>query len=568
MIKLAKNILLFLDKKQKVQTMFLISLMLIAAITELIGLSLILLLLNIFLGINNNLETGFLLSYFSNISSDANFNKILIVFFVIFSIKFFIQIFVTWNTSSFIAKFREKTSLILYNNFLRRDPKSLLSKNSSEYLRNFTEEISQVVLFYQSIINIILDFIIFITFVFFMIIYNPQVSTVIIFSFTLIGLSYFFTIKNKLAKWARQSIQNRKKKIQFVNESFSAIKYIKIFSSENFFLNKFKVENKSLSKISFKYSFLSGIPRYVFEYILFLSILALLFFLLNQQLPNEKLLQMLGIYTLVAFRITPIINKILISAQHIKFTQPSFMKVFIEQKKPILIKNAHFKSFPFQNNLKINIKKFNHENKKNFSLKNIKLNIDRKSKVGIIGASGSGKSTIIDIICGFQSMKNGKVLVDGINIFSNLDGWQSKIGYIPQDVVILNQSLRDNILFGSSPKKYTDLMIKNIIKKVKLEKFLKKLPNGLSQVIKQNGDNISGGEKQRIGIARALLHNPDLVLLDEATSGLDSFTELKVLDTIKSLNKTVIIVSHRINSLKFCDKVYSIKNSTIKTAKI
>ena len=121
MIKLAKNILSFLDKKQKLQTMFLISLMLIAAITELIGLSLILLLLNIFLGINNTLETGFLLSYFSSISSDANFNKILIVFFVIFSIKFFIQIFVTWNTSSFIAKFREKTSLILYNNFLRRD---------------------------------------------------------------------------------------------------------------------------------------------------------------------------------------------------------------------------------------------------------------------------------------------------------------------------------------------------------------------------------------------------------------------------------------------------------------
>jgi ATP-binding cassette, subfamily B, bacterial PglK len=568
MIKLAKNILLFLDKKQKLQTMFLISLMLIAALTELIGLSLILLLLNIFLGINNTLETGFLLSYFSNISSDSNFNKILIVFFVIFSIKFFIQIFVTWNTSSFIAKFREKTSLILYNNFLRRDPKNLLSKNSSEYLRNFTEEISQVVLFYQSIINIILDFIIFITFVFFMMSYNPQVSTVIIFSFTLIGLSYFFTIKNKLTKWARQSIQNRKKKIQFVNESFSAIKYIKIFSSENFFLNKFKIENNSLSKISFKYSFLSGIPRYVFEYILFLSILALLFFLLNQQLPNEKLLQMLGIYTLVTFRIMPIINKILISAQHIRFTQPSFMKVFIEQKKPTLIKNTHFKNFSFQKNLKINIKRFNHENKTNFSLKNIKLNIDRKSKVGIIGPSGSGKSTIIDIICGFQNMKNGKVLVDGKNIFSNLDGWQSKIGYIPQDVVILNQSLRDNILFGSSPKKYSELMIKNIIKKVKLEKFLKKLPKGLSQVIKQNGDNISGGEKQRIGIARALLHNPDLVLLDEATSGLDSFTELKVLETIKNLNKTVIIVSHRINSLKFCDKVYSIKNSTIKTAKI
>ena len=150
----------------------------------------------------------------------------------------------------------------------------------------------------------------------------------------------------------------------------------------------------------------------------------------------------------------------------------------------------------------------------------------------------------------------------------NLKGWQKLIGLVPQKIFILDASLRDNILFGSSSEKYTDHKIKKIIKQVKLDKFLRKLPNKLSQIIKQDGSNISGGEKQRIGIARALLHNPELILLDEATSGLDSFTEQKVLQTIKNLKKTVIIVSHRINTLKFCDKVYSIDKSTTKLTNI
>lgn len=558
----------FLDNDQRAQAIALIVFMLIAAFTELIGLSLFLLLLNHFLGISDKLDGDFLSSFFSKFIDNANLNEILLLFFLIFSFKFLLQIFVTWNLSSFIAKLRERTSLKLYNNFLKRDPSNLLSKNSSEYLRNFTEEIAQASLFYQSSISIILDLIIFFTFVCFLLFYNPLFSSIIIVFFSIIGLSFYFIIQGKLLKWAKQGIENRKKKIQFVNESFSAIKYIKIFSSENYFLRKFRKENISLSKIHFKYSFLTGLPRHVFEYTLFLSILLILLFLLNLKISNEKVLQMLGVYTLVAFRIIPIINKILTSAQHIRFTQPSFIKLNLEQQKPIISKSLNLKDFSFKKNIAIKIKKFKYESKKNFYLKNINLNILKGSKIGIIGPSGSGKSTIIDIICGFTKLKEGNVFIDGKNIFENLNGWQSKIGYIPQNVVILNQSLRDNILFGSSSEKFEDHKIKKIIKQVKLDKFLRKLPNKLSQIIKQDGSNISGGEKQRIGIARALLHNPELILLDEATSGLDSFTEQKVLETIKNLKKTIIIVSHRINTLKFCDKVYIIDNSTTKLTNI
>ena len=160
----------------------------------------------------------------------------------------------------------------------------------------------------------------------------------------------------------------------------------------------------------------------------------------------------------------------------------------------------------------------------------------------------------------FQKTKKNCVKVDGKCILENIDNWQKNIGYIPQDIVILNQSIKENILFGSSNEKYSNKKISDILKKVSLHQFIKKLPGGLSHVVKQDGKNISGGEKQRIAIARSLIKNPEIIVLDEATSGLDTFTEENIYHTIKKLKKTVIVVSHRINSLKFYDKIYHLKN--------
>ena len=192
--------------------------------------------------------------------------------------------------------------------------------------------------------------------------------------------------------------------------------------------------------------------------------------------------------------------------------------------------------------------------------------IKKNSQIGIIGQSGSGKSTIIDILCGFQKNKLSKLKVDGASIFddpNNMACWQNSIGYVPQNIVIFNQSLRENILFGSDRKIFNDNILNNLIKKVNLEKFVKKENNGLSQVLRQDGQNISSGEKQRIGIARALTNDPELIILDEATSGLDYETENNILKTIKKLRKTSVIVSHRLNAIKNCDKIYLIKNKEI-----
>ena len=252
--------------------------------------------------------------------------------------------------------------------------------------------------------------------------------------------------------------------------------------------------------------------------------------------------------------------------QKLKHSYPSINKLIIENSQKIIQKKVKTKKINFKKNIKLNIKKFSFNNKANYLFKNVNIEIKKNSQVGIIGESGSGKSTIIDIFCGFQKNKYSKLIIDGKDIFKteNLENWHNSIGYVPQNIIILNQSLRENILFGADKNHFGDNTLRDLIKKVDLENFFKKSNNGFSQVLKQDGLNISGGEKQRIGIARALINNPDLIILDEATSGLDTETENKVLDTIKKLKKTSIIVSHRYNALKNCDKIYLLKNKELK----
>ena len=163
-----------------------------------------------------------------------------------------------------------------------------------------------------------------------------------------------------------------------------------------------------------------------------------------------------------------------------------------------------------------------------------------------------------------MKINNGDVFVDKKSIYNNLNGWQKQIGYIPQQIVILNDSLRNNILFGLDNKDYNDSKLRDIIQKVNLKDYYKQLPNGLNEKISEEGLNISGGEVQRIGIARALVNNPEIIILDEATNALDTFTENKILKEINSLKKTVIFASHRINALRYCDKIYRIEKGQIK----
>jgi len=213
--------------------------------------------------------------------------------------------------------------------------------------------------------------------------------------------------------------------------------------------------------------------------------------------------------------------------------------------------------FSFKKNIFVDIKKFKYPNSNNFEISNIKLNILKGQKIGIIGPSASGKSTIVEILTGISEPTQGSIIVDGKSIFSNIKGWQKLIGFVPQKIFILDGSLRNNILFGLDNKKYTDNQIISLVKKINLENLLRRLTDGLDGNLGEKGINLSGGEIQRIGLCRALIYDPEVLFLDEATSSLDVNTESQILDELKIFKeKTIISIAHRINTLKNCDKIY------------
>ena len=336
------KVLSCLDKDQKNSAVLLIFLMFVASIAELFGLGMVILIINSFFEIENNLNLPF------GILSGFNFhsiNTILYVLVAVFTLKYLIFVLVSFLEANFMATINHRFAYKMFKNFLYRDPSNLLNKNSAEYLRNFTDEVKSTHTFYNSIIKIILDFIIFVFFMIFLLIYNPIVTFSVILFFISLTLAYFFFIKDRVMKWSITGLANKKKKkkkkrIQSVNESFSAIKFIKILSNEDFFLNKFKIQNFSLSKIGENMMFLQQFPKHTLEYILFLSIILLIYFA-NKQFSSDQIIQFLAVYTLASFRLIPIINKILLNTQNLRFTTPSFEKLYTELTYPILKKNKN-----------------------------------------------------------------------------------------------------------------------------------------------------------------------------------------------------------------------------------
>ena len=499
-----------------------------------------------------------------NVGNENLIIYVLLCFFVIVLLKILILIYVSWSEAEFLAKFKESLSNRLFKNFLGRNAHQILKKNSSEYLRNFTSEIDQSGIFFFCILKLILDIILVTSLFIFLLFFDLFSSICTIGVLIILSTFYYSLVKKPIYRWGKKRIYSQKKKIQFVNESFSAIKYIKILSRENFFFKKFKKQNFELAKITLKMGFMNTIPRFFLELFLFISIILILIILFKSNYEYQDIIKIVSVYIAVSFRLIPSANRILGNSQNIKFTYPGLLSIRNELKANPKIKNKIGKKINFNRLINVKIKKFNYNSKSKFSLNNINLIFRKKEKIGIIGPSGCGKSTLIDIICGFIKTNSGDVLVDNNSIHNNLTSWQKLIGYIPQKIVIMNDSLKNNILFGLKENKFSNKAIMNIIKKTNLIDLYKKLPGGLNEKISQEGLNISGGEIQRIGIARALINNPEIIFLDESTSALDSFTENKILSEINSLNKTIIFISHRINSLRYCDKIYYLNNGIIK----
>jgi ABC-type multidrug transport system fused ATPase/permease subunit len=318
--------------------------------------------------------------------------------------------------------------------------------------------------------------------------------------------------------------------------------------------------------------FIQGLPKFPFELLMVCTFSALILVLVSAKRDMVDIIQYLGVFTVASIRVAPGAAKMLHSFQTIKYIEPtvklllrefnskdnSYVKKNYQQKKPNI-------SLKFQKEINLTNLSFSYPIRKEFSLSKISMTVKKNDFIGIIGETGSGKSTLVNLLIGLLKPSEGKIEVDGLNINSNLSEWYKKIGYVPQSVYLTDDTIKKNIAFGLREDNIDGDLITQAVEKASLNQFINNLSNGLETIVGEKGIRLSGGQQQRIGIARALYRDPEILILDEATSSLDQTTEKKIMESVRLLKKqkTLIVITHRLATVSNCGKIYFIDNGRI-----
>ena len=456
-------------------------------------------------------------------------------------------------------------SVKLFNIYLSQPYTFFLNRNTSVLLRNI-DECNTAANAIQSLIILVTEIFVLIGISILLFVFTTFSSLFVLVFFLFAIVIFYYSTKGYLLKWGKDRHQLVYFIIKQLQQGFQGIKDVKILGRQNFFLKEFK-QNKIFyySKL-FKSEFIKSLPKL---WLVFLIISALISLILILLINNEDLTSIsfsIGVIAATAFRILPSVNRIINSLQSLKNDFSAIENINKELELPIKENQNSSNKFNYIDN-KIVLKNVNfiYPNETKTSLKGVNLTINKGETIGIIGESGSGKSTLLDIILGLLPTKSENISIFGNNLKDSSGSWQREIGYVPQNIYLIDDTIEKNIALGLAVSKINQENLLNSIQQSQLKNFIQTLDNGLKTVVGERGSRISGGEKQRIGIARALYRNPSVLVLDEATSSLDLNNEAEITKTISNLKgkKTIIIVSHRISTVKNCDKIFRMENGTL-----
>ena len=388
-------------------------------------------------------------------------------------------------------------------------------------------------------------------------------------------LIFYFYYRKTLKDKGQTLVEKTGERIKITNQSLGGIKETKILNRENFFLDKFFKTNEIIEKISFFSSLITATPRIFLEVSALLAITSICSILIMFGRPVDAILPMISLLAISAVRFIPALNIITSSLTTIRIRKYSIdhivdlikkSNLLPEKKKPEgVYKKDLEKNEIFSNNIKLKNISFNYERNKKVAVNNINIEIAKGKSVGLIGKSGSGKSTLVDIIIGLLEPSIGEIFIDDNNIGTKKISWQKQLGYVPQEIYLLDDTIRNNITFGIEKAEIDENLLSDVVEKSQLTNLINSLPNKLNTLIGDRGTRLSGGERQRIGIARALYNKPKVIVFDEATSALDIYNENKILKEIyeNQKGKTLIIISHRNNTVKYCDLIYVMEDGKI-----
>jgi ABC-type multidrug transport system fused ATPase/permease subunit len=494
----------------------------------------------------------------------------------VFLVKNIFLFFQVQLQGTFVYSAQREISLELFRRYLAKDYRFHLETNSSVLIRNLVSEVTNFCSFFlMPMINLITEVLVILALLTLIFLIEP-IGT--LFLTVILGALVFLFVKatnRVVGRWGKKRLQAEEEKLRHLQQGLGGIKEILLSGKLEFFLQRFHVPNK-LSGLMIKREYIfQYVPKLGVEVIAIFGLVCMCLFMIMQGKPYQEVTHMLGLMATAGFRVIPSFSRILNNLQSIRYGWASvdtLAKEFGNYPNDYRGHLSKADNIPEDSELSF-LKKvelanvsFSYPESDRDIVSRITLNIPRGSVVGMDGESGSGKSTIINLLLGLIEPTEGVLKVDGQKLRgAKINQWQKMIGYVPQEIYLLDDTIRRNIAFGVDDSDVNDDRVLEVLKIARLDGLIEKTKDGLELLLGERGARLSGGQRQRIGIARAIYHDPEIIILDEATSALDQKTENEILATFEPMigKKTFLIVAHRKTSLEMCSKVYHLRDGKL-----
>lgn len=565
-----------LDKGQRQGALVVLLCMIMSSGMELLGVSAIYPFLQMILDADA-IQTKWYVQCIRSVDSDISEKGVLIIMgiaiMLIYIVKNLLLLFSTYMQNRYAANMQKENTIKVLDAYLKRNYEFFLNTNSSVILRGIGADVSGVYQILLSCFTLVAEMLNVILLGIFLFTTDLFIT---VSAMVLAGVSFFaiiFGFKGKMKRAGLNMRQSNAQKNQYSYQAVMGIKEITVLDRRNQFIDQFKAAAELEAKTSLTNGFLTACPDRILEGVCIAGFMGIVCIEIAMGKDLNTFIPVLGTFAMGAFRILPSISKLSSRINQIVFFRPCLQSTYDNLKEISQYEEENAGAFEerktyikerisFQNCLEIKNISWKYLNAQNNVLQGLSLTIHKGESVAFIGASGAGKTTLADVIMGLLPPQAGSVEMDGIDIFSIPHQWSRVIGYVPQSVFLIDDTVRSNVAFGLKKEDVSDDKIWAALGEAQLKEFVEGLPHGLDTIVGERGVKFSGGQRQRIAIARALYENPDILVLDEATAALDTETENAVMESIDALqgSKTLIIVAHRLTTIRNCDKIYEIKD--------
>ncbi|MFM8779165.1 MAG: ABC transporter ATP-binding protein [Acidimicrobiaceae bacterium] len=565
MIETVKIVWRLFTSSDRVAFIRIVVMVIIGMFLETVSLGIVVPIIGILTQDNYQEKYPWIVDLFGSLSREELISAVMVAMVFIYIVRSLFLFWSLWIQKGFSASVSGRLSQSLFSIYLRQPYMFHLQRNSSTLMRNAKNATSVVTCGVDPFLVLLTDGLVAIA-MFSLLIYVEPIGTLaVLIVFGVSTLLFQRLTRRRIDNWGYRVDYHETKILQHLQEGFGGAKDVKILGRENEFLSQHEKHLGESIRINRIYNVILTLPRSFMEIITIVGLCLLVVSMVVRDRPLADIVPILGLFAAAAFRVMPSINRLLMATQTLIFNRSIIASVYRDFLLDTPEVNNSKRVEPFVKQLELKDVSFRYPTAATSSLQNVSLVVRRGEAVGFVGPSGAGKSTLVDVILGLFAPTSGVVSVDGSDVHQNLRNWQNQIGYVPQAIYLTDDTLRRNVAFGLNDENIDDDLVREAIRLAQLEEFVATLPDGLQTVVGERGVRLSGGQRQRIGIARALYHKPSVLVLDEATSSLDTPTEHGVMQAVQALqgSKTVIIVAHRLSTVEYCDRLYRIEDSRI-----